>query len=113
MLGENIKRLRNAGGLSQEMLAQQLNVVRQTVSKWEKGLSAPDAELLPQLANALNTTVEELLGIENPSQQKIRHELEQFSQQLAKKNRRSKRIWTAVGIFLGLLLLLMLLSFSA
>ena len=50
MLGETIKRLRTANGLSQEALAVQLNVVRQTVSKWEKGTSAPDAEMLPKLA---------------------------------------------------------------
>ena len=37
MLNENIKNLRKAKGLSQEELAIQLNVVRQTVSKWEKG----------------------------------------------------------------------------
>ena len=113
MLGENIKRLRIANGLSQETLAQQLNVVRQTVSKWEKGLSAPDAKLLPQLARSLNSSVEELLGIESPSQQKIQHKLELLAQQLAKKNRRSKRIWTAVGIFFGVILLLMVLSFAA
>jgi len=46
MLGENLKTLRKQRGMSQEILAQQLGVVRQTVSKWEKGLSVPDAELL-------------------------------------------------------------------
>lgn len=39
MLNENIKTLRKAKGLSQEELAVKLNVVRQTVSKWEKGVS--------------------------------------------------------------------------
>jgi len=113
MLGENIKRMRTAEGLSQEALADRLHVVRQTVSKWEKGISAPDAQLLPTLAEALNTTVEELLGIESPSHQAIQQELARIAQQLAKKNRRAKRIWTAVGILFGLILLLMLLSFSA
>ena len=45
MLGETIKRLRKKMGYSQETLAQQLNVVRQTVSKWEKGISVPDADM--------------------------------------------------------------------
>ena len=113
MLGETIKRLRTANGLSQEALAVQLNVVRQTVSKWEKGTSAPDAEMLPKLADILNTTVEELLGIQSPSHQIIQQELARIAEQLAKKNRRSKKIWTAVGILCGFIVLLMLLSFSA
>lgn len=62
MLNENIKTLRKAGGLSQEELAVKLNVVRQTVSKWEQGLSVPDADMLIALAEALKTTVNTLLG---------------------------------------------------
>ena len=62
MLGENIRNLRMSTGLSQEELAQQLHIVRQTVSKWEKGLSVPDAELLVHLAEALGTSVESLLN---------------------------------------------------
>ena len=50
MLSENLKNLRKAKGLSQEELAIKLNVVRQTVSKWEKGLSVPDSEMLIRLA---------------------------------------------------------------
>lgn len=66
MLNENIKALRKAKGLSQEELASKLNVVRQTVSKWEKGLSVPDAGMLIQIAEALNTTVNVLLGENTP-----------------------------------------------
>lgn len=62
MLKENIKELRKRKGYSQEQLALRLNVVRQTVSKWEKGLSVPDAELLTDLADVLEVTVSELLG---------------------------------------------------
>lgn len=62
MLGDNIKTLRKQKGYSQETLAQQLNVVRQTVSKWEKGLSVPDAEMLSRLAETLEVPVEQLLG---------------------------------------------------
>ena len=61
MLNENIKRARKAKGLSQEELAAKLNVVRQTVSKWEKGLSVPDADALIRLAEVLEVSVSELL----------------------------------------------------
>jgi putative transcriptional regulator len=46
MFGENLKTLRKEKGFSQEQLAARLNVVRQTISKWEKGISVPDAETL-------------------------------------------------------------------
>lgn len=62
MLNENIKNLRKAKGLSQEELANRLNVVRQTVSKWEKGLSVPDSSMLISLADELDTSVSILLG---------------------------------------------------
>ena len=44
MLNENIKRARKAKGLSQEELAAKLNVVRQTVSKWENGVSQDNVQ---------------------------------------------------------------------
>ena len=62
MLNENIRALRKAKGLSQEELAVRLNVVRQTVSKWEKGLSVPDADLLVAIGEAFDTPVSVLLG---------------------------------------------------
>ena len=62
MLSDNIKKLRSAAGLSQEELAGKLHVVRQTVSKWEKGLSVPDADMLIALAQALDSSPAELLG---------------------------------------------------
>lgn len=62
MLNENIKVLRKSKGLSQQDLADKLNVVRQTVSKWEQGLSVPDSDLLIALSEALETPVSTLLG---------------------------------------------------
>lgn len=62
MLNENIRAVRKSKGLSQEELAVKLNVVRQTVSKWEKGLSVPDSDLLLSLSEALDTPVSTLLG---------------------------------------------------
>ena len=62
MLKDNIKNLRKEKGLSQEELAIKLNVVRQTVSKWERGLSVPDSSMLISLAEELDTSVNVLLG---------------------------------------------------
>lgn len=62
MLNENIKALRKSKGLSQQDLADKLNVVRQTISKWEQGLSVPDADLLIALSEALEIPVSTLLG---------------------------------------------------
>lgn len=62
MLNENLKAIRKSKGLSQEELAVKLNVVRQTISKWETGLSVPDADLLISLSEALETPVSALLG---------------------------------------------------
>lgn len=62
MLSQNIKTVRKSKGLSQEELAVKLNVVRQTISKWEQGLSVPDADMLILLSEALETPVSVLLG---------------------------------------------------
>ena len=62
MLKENIKTIRKAKGLSQEELAIKLNVVRQTISKWEQGLSVPDSEMLVTLSEVLETPLSTLLG---------------------------------------------------
>lgn len=62
MLKENIKAIRKSKGLSQEELAIKLNVVRQTISKWEQGLSVPDSEMLISISEVLETPVSTLLG---------------------------------------------------
>ena len=91
MLNENIKRLRKSKGLSQEELAIKLNVVRQTVSKWENGLSVPDSSMLILLADELDTSVSTLLG-ESVSESTsddleiISEKLEVINLQLAKKS---------------------------
>ena len=91
MLNENIKRIRKSKGLSQEELAIKLNVVRQTVSKWEKGLSVPDSSMLIMLADELDTTVSELLGepIAEPTTDDLMilsKKLEVINLQLAKRS---------------------------
>ena len=62
MLHENIKTIRKSKGLSQEELAIKLNVVRQTISKWEQGLSVPDSDMLISISEELETPVSTLLG---------------------------------------------------
>ena len=61
-LGENIRQARKAAGLSQEALGEALGVVSQTVSKWERDESSPDAALLPELANTLGVSLDRLFG---------------------------------------------------
>ena len=70
MLKDNIKTIRKSKGLSQEELAIKLNVVRQTISKWEQGLSVPDSEMLVSISEALETPISTLLG-EQISESKI------------------------------------------
>ena len=62
MFSETLKTLRKNKGFSQEQLSVRLNVVRQTISKWEKGLSVPDAEMLVRISEILNVSVSDLLG---------------------------------------------------
>ena len=104
MFSENLKALRQAKGLTQEELAIRLHVVRQTVSKWEKGLSVPDADLLIRLAEVLDTTVSRLLGADIPEDENSRNDLaEQLSrinEQLAVRNRRGRFI---LRLVLGIL----------
>ena len=105
MLNENLKQLRKSKGLSQEELAIRLNVVRQTISKWEKGLSVPDADMLIKIADIFEVSVSELLGakIEEKKEQDVNavaDQLMRVNEQLAIKNRRSHRVWKTVGIVL-------------
>lgn len=104
MLGDNIKALRKKKGYSQETLAQELIVVRQTISKWEKGLSVPDAEMLEKLADVLEVSVNELLDKEVADEEKtdksdeVARQLAILNEQLANRTRRIKRIFKIVLI---------------
>lgn len=109
MFSENLKQLRKQKGLSQEELAIRLHVVRQTISKWEKGLSVPDADLLVKLSEILEVSVAELLGghIENSEDRnELAEQLSRINEQLAIKNRRSRLIWKVVlGVIVGIVVL--------
>lgn len=128
MLNENIKISRKSKGLSQDELAIKLNVVRQTVSKWERGLSVPDSEMLISLSEMLislseilEIPVSTLLG-ENIEESKandlevISQKLEVINLQLAQKKDSSRKllhrlmILSCIGVILVFLVLLMINS---
>lgn len=105
MLNENIKAIRKSKGLSQQELAVKLNVVRQTVSKWEQGLSVPDSDLLISISQALETPVSTLLGEsvmepEADDLKAISAKLEVINLQLARRKTTRKRIlhWLLIAI---------------
>lgn len=110
MFNENLKTLRKEKGFSQEQLATRLNVVRQTVSKWEKGLSVPDAELLIQLAEVLNVEVSDLLGkqIEISQDQDERDvlacELAKLNELLVVYGNKLSNLKKKIGIAIGVVL---------
>lgn len=115
MFGENLKAMRKAKGYTQEELAIKINVVRQTVSKWEKGLSVPDADVLSQIAEVLDTNVSVLLGgtiTEETDKDAVAEQLAKISEQLAIKNRRSKAIWKAIGMIVLAIMLLNILAIT-
>ena len=90
MIEKNIKHFRKAKGMSQEEMAVKLNVVRQTVSKWENGLSVPDADVVIRMADLLNVSVSQLLGVdvEDKANRDLSDELSKLNKQLAKKSQR-------------------------
>ena len=113
MLSENLARIRKEKGLTQEALAVKLNVVRQTVSKWEKGIAVPDADTLCAIADALDVSAAQLLGqpekTEKTDMASIVGVLAQMNEQLAVRNRRTANIWkflflaslVVIGILIG------------
>ena len=105
MLNDNIKAIRKSKGLSQQELAVKLNVVRQTVSKWEQGRSVPDSDMLISLSEVLETPVSTLLGetvieTEVDSLKAISEKLEVINLQLAQRKTTGRRIvrWLLISL---------------
>lgn len=115
MLKENIKQLRKSRGLSQEELAIKLNVVRQTISKWEQGLSVPDSEMLVSISEILETPVSTLLG-ENISESKvddlkaISEKLEIINLQLLRSKNLRRKIIQCILISLCVIIIVIFIS---
>ena len=105
MLNENIKTIRKSKGLSQEELAVKLNVVRQTISKWEQGLSVPDSDMLISISEVLETPVSTLLGetVTEPEADDLKaisEKLEVINLQLAQKKAARRRMlhWLFISL---------------
>lgn len=104
MLHENLKKFRKQKGFTQEELAAQLHVVRQTVSKWEQGLSVPDAQTISRLAEIYEIPISDLLGtVTAPDHREdvIAQELEKINRQMASRSRLLRTLWnifTVIGI---------------
>lgn len=118
MLSENIKNLRKAKGLSQEELAIKLNVVRQTLSKWENGLSVPDSGMLIALAENLDASVSTLLGEtikESPADdlKAISEKLEVINLQLLERKKSKIKIIRWVLIVLCALIAAIFIALAA
>ena len=110
MLNENIKAIRKSKGLSQQELAVKVNVVRQTISKWEQGLSVPDSDLLIALSEALEAPVSTLLGetvVEAKADEvkALSERLEIINLQFARRKaiRRSALHWLLIAVCVGIL----------
>lgn len=106
MLNENIKTIRKSKGLSQQELAIKLNVVRQTVSKWEQGLSVPDSAMLISISEILETSVSTLLGetvvgLEVDGLKIISEKLEIINLQLAQRETARRRMFHWLFILLS------------
>ena len=105
MLSENIKAVRKSKGLSQEELAVKLNIVRQTLSKWERGLSVPDSDMLIAISEALEIPVSALLGetITEPKVDDLKvisQKLEIINLQFAKRKRTRQKLlhWLMISL---------------
>ncbi len=104
MISENIKTLRKNKGLSQDELASRIGVVRQTVSKWEKGISVPDAEMIIEIADLFEVSVADILGEKmTPYDDKseirlIAEKLEQTNAILQRYDQRRRKGYKIVGI---------------
>lgn len=116
MLNENIKAIRKSKGLSQQELAVKLNVVRQTVSKWEQGLSVPDSDMLLSISEVLETPVSTLLGetvikSEVDDLKAISAKLEVINLQLAQRKATGKRIlhWLFISLCVVIVLVFAIL----
>lgn len=74
---ENLKYLRKEAGLTQEQLAEQLNVSRQAVTKWESGQALPDIENLKEISIIFSVTVDSLIGeVETKSTLRIKKRID-------------------------------------
>ncbi|MEE1126593.1 MAG: helix-turn-helix transcriptional regulator [Acutalibacteraceae bacterium] len=114
MLGDNIKIFRKNKGITQEQLAVKLNVVRQTVSKWEKNLSVPDAETLTRISEVLEVSVSELLGT-SPDEKKeelgeVAVQLQSLNDLLATQAQHQRKITKKAKLIITIIIIALVLG---
>ncbi len=116
MLGTKIQTLRKNKGYSQEVLAEKLHVVRQTVSKWEKELSVPDADMLNQLSEIFEVPVSSLLDNKIPeiegkvAMEELVQQLSILNEQYAERNTNRRRMYKKIGIGICIALIILFLA---
>lgn len=116
MLKDNIKAAREAKGLSQEELAVKLHAVRQTISKWERGLSVPDADMLISMSEIFELPVSALLGEKLPvakadDLKAISEKLEVINLQLSERRKTQRKIirWVLISLCLIIVIVAVIL----
>lgn len=110
-ISKKIYELRKLNKMSQEQLAERLNVSRQSVSKWEAGESLPDIDRLPELSRIFHVTTDYLLMSEETVMMGQETERNEFEQTEFQKQLKLHRILSGAGIYAVALALFMFLHF--
>lgn len=102
-IGSTISELRKKNNLTQEQLAEKLNVTRQTISKWECNETSPSIEDASKLANIFNVSLDELVGNKNVLEEKVSN-VERLAGIIIK-------ILKVIGVLLIIYFILLVVSF--
>lgn len=111
-VGARIAERRKARGLTQKELAERLHITGGAVSKWERGINFPDLSLMESLAAALDTSVIQLLGLEDAEKNEVASEVLEISMAEKKKLVRELKGRALLNILIGLMLMAALLTAS-
>lgn len=111
-IGKKIQLLRKNEGISQQELADKLNVSRQTIGKWESDLSLPDIESLVKISHLFDVSINELLDIENNDQERIPITYEQIQTVLTniQMENRKRNLFQIVMMLLCVVSLVLMIS---
>ena len=106
-VGSFLKELRREKGITQEQLAEQLNVSGRTVSRWETGSNMPDIDILVELAELHDVTIPEIIDGERKSEN-MKKEVKETALALSEyaeninRNIRKKLLWLTVAAIIGM-----------
>ena len=110
--GKRIAELRKQKGLTQKELAARLHVTDGAVSKWERGINFPDLALMQPLAAALDSSVIQLLELEDATNQEVANTMSALSAQEKESLRKEIKLRAILNIAIGLILLACLVTAS-